>query len=163
MTQSASKRVGRRPLGLIYIFSPDSVRREVTLGPSWAAFEPWSPDFRSGGSSPQAPRGSVGVGRISCITLSSIFTTRGAELTILASMARVSRSVSSLMGTFERIWVCHPLTGSIEPSCGIRLLLNPPPGRCLSRSIGSGGPLASPRWSFCGLGSRLESNEKGRD
>ena len=58
------------------------------------------------------------------------------------------------------IWVHHLLTGSAEPSCGTALLLNPPPGRCPSRSIGSGGPLASPRWRFCGHGSRLGSNEK---
>ena len=52
------------------------------------------------------------------------------------------------------------LMGSAEPSGGTPQLLNPPPGRCLSRSISSGGPMASPRWRFCGFGSGLESNEK---
>ena len=50
--------------------------------------------------------------------------------------------------------------GSEEPSGGIPQLLNPPLGRCPSRSIGSGGPMASPRWRFYGFGSGLESNER---
>ena len=53
--------------------------------------------------------------------------------------------------------------GSIEPTCGISLLLNPSPSRCPSRSIGLGGPLASPRRRFCGFGLRLELSKKGQD
>ena len=91
---------------------------------------------------------------------SMVFVTGGIELTSLALMARVTRSVSSLMGMFE--WNLGPSStdGSVEPSCGIPLLLNSPLGRCLSHLIGSGGPLASPQWRFCGLGSRLGLNEK---
>ena len=64
------------------------------------AFEPWSLNLGSGGSSPQAPWGLVGVGHVSCVTPSLVSTTGGAELTTLASTARVSRSMISLMGMF---------------------------------------------------------------
>ena len=109
--------VRQRPLGLIYVFSPGSVRREAALGPLRAAFEPQSPEFGLGGSSPRAPWGSVGVGRLSCVTLSLVFATRGAELTTLASMARVWRLVSSLTGTSE--WNLGP---SSADGVGIALM-----------------------------------------
>ena len=101
----------------------DMRRHRALRGP---AFEPWSPYLGSGGSSPQAPWGSVGVGRVSCVTLSSVSATGGAELMTLASMAQVSRSVSSLTGMFEQNLVPSLVTGSAKPSCGIPLLLNPP-------------------------------------
>ena len=64
----------------------------------------------------------------------TVFATRGVELTSLASMAQVTRSVSSLTGMFE--WNPGPLfvTRLAKPSCGIPLLLNPPPGRYSSLS-----------------------------
>ena len=46
---------------------------------------------------PLSPLGSVGVGLVPCVTLSMVSATGGAELTSLALMARVTRSVSSLM------------------------------------------------------------------
>ena len=61
---------------------------------------------------------------------SRVFATRGVELTSLASMARVTRSVSSLMGMFEGNLGSSFMTGSAKPSCGIPLLLNPPSSRC---------------------------------
>ena len=65
------------------------------------------------------------------------------------------------------------LMGSAKPSGGTPQLLNSPPGRCPSRSIGSGGPMASPRWRFYGFGSgfrierekvetSLSASERGR-
>ena len=56
-------------------------------------------------------------------------------------MARVSCSVSSLVGMSK--W-------------------NPGPS-FTDRVPVTGGPLACPQWRFCGLGSRLGSNEKGLD
>ena len=84
-----------------------------------------------------------------------------AELTLLASMARATRLVSSLTGTFEWNSGLSFVTGSVEPSCGIPLLLT-------RVSVDSwvipetdlGGPLASPRWRFCGFGRGLGSNKK---
>ena len=109
MTLSAFKWVGRRPLGLIYIFSPSSGRRGAALSPSWVHLRTlvsWIPELGSGGSRLRAPLGSIGVGRISCVTPSTVFSTRGAELMTLASMAQVSRSVSSLTGTSK--WNLSP-------------------------------------------------------
>ena len=147
MSLFTSERGRERPLGLIYIFSLGSVRRDVASSTSWAGLQTlvnWIPELGSGGSIPQASLGSVGVSQISCVTPSVVSTTGGADLTTLASMARVSCSMSSLMGTSCGIQIRHSLTGSAEPSCGIPLLLNLPPGRCPSCLIGSGGPLASP-------------------
>ena len=115
MTMSAYTRVGQRPLGLNYIFSPSSIRHEAASGPSRASLQTlvwWIPKFGSGGLSPQALWGSVGVSHVSCVTPFIVFATRGAELTTLASMARVSCSASSLMGMSK--WNLGPLfmTGS---------------------------------------------------
>ena len=63
--------------------------------------EPQSLDLGSGGLSPRAPWGLIAVSRVSRVTLSSVSATRGAELTTLASMARVLHSMSLLTGTFE--------------------------------------------------------------
>ena len=104
MTLSTSKRVGRRPLGLIYIFSPSSVRREVALSPSRAGLRTlvrWIPESGSSGSNPQAPLGSVGVDQILCDTPSVVSATEGVELMSLASMARVSHSMSLLTSMFK--------------------------------------------------------------
>ena len=104
MTLSASEQVGQRPLGLICVFSPDFVRHVVASSPWRAGLRTpvrWIPEFGSGGLSPRAPWGSVGVGRVSCIILSMVFTTGGAELMTLVLMARVSCSVSSLTGMSE--------------------------------------------------------------
>ena len=101
MTMSASKQVGQRPLGLIYDFCPGFVQCEVASSPlrdGLRTLVRWIPKFGSGGSSPRALWGSVGVSRVSCVTLSMVSTTGGVKLTTLASMARVSRSVSSLTG-----------------------------------------------------------------
>ena len=59
------------------------------------------------------------------VASSVVSTTMGVELTLLASMARVMRSVSSLTGMFE--WNLGPsfAMGSAEPSCDVPLLLNP--------------------------------------
>jgi len=104
MTLSASKQVGQRLLGLICVFSPGFVRREAASSPSWAGLRTpvsWIPELGSGGSSPRAPLGLVGVSRVACVTPSRVSTTRGAKLTILALMARVSCSLSSLTGMSE--------------------------------------------------------------
>ena len=85
MTISASERVRQGPLGLICVFSPSSIRCEAASGPSRANLRTlvrWIPKFRSGGSSPRAPWGSVGVGCVSCITPSSVSATRGVELIV---------------------------------------------------------------------------------
>jgi hypothetical protein len=103
MTLSASERVRERPLGLICVFSPSSIRREAassTLRASLRTTVSRIPELGSVGLSPRAPLGSVGVGRVFCVTPSAVSTTRGVELTTLASMAQVSRSVSSLTGMF---------------------------------------------------------------
>ena len=47
----------------------------------------------------------------------------------LASMARVTCLMSSLMGMFERNPVPSLMTGSAKPSGGIPFLLNPPSNR----------------------------------
>ena len=52
-----------------------------------------------------------------CVTPSTVFVTAGAELTTLASMARVSRSVRSLMGMFK--WNLGP---SFADGIGIALM-----------------------------------------
>jgi len=104
ITLSASKRVRRRPLGLICVFSHGPVQHEAASSPSWASLRTpvyWILELGSGGSSPRALLGSVGVDQISCVTPSVVSATGGAELTTLASMTRVSRSVSSLTGMFE--------------------------------------------------------------
>ena len=104
MTLFASKRVRQRPLGLIYVFSPGSVQHEAASSPSWASLQTpvnWIPELGSGGLSPRALLGSLGVSRISCVTLSMVSTIGGAELTTLASMAQVSCSASSLTGMSE--------------------------------------------------------------
>jgi hypothetical protein len=106
MTLSTSRQVGRRPLGLICVFSPNSVQREASSGPLWVGLRTpvsWTPDFKSGGSSPRALWGSVEVGHVSCITPSSV--------------ARVSHSVSSLTGTSE--WNSGP---SFADVVGIALI-----------------------------------------
>ena len=67
--------------------------------------------------------------------------TGGAELTSLASMARVTRSVSSLMGTLfmkSEFIVCDGVGIALSD---IPLLLNLQPGRCLGHSGDR------PRWS----------------
>ena len=110
MTLSISKHVGRRPLGLICVFSPGSVRHEVASSPLWAGLRTsvgWIPESGSGGSSPRALLGLVGVGLISCVTPSMVSANGGVELTTLASMARVLRSASSLTGMSE--WNLGPL------------------------------------------------------
>ena len=96
MTLSASKRVGRRLLGLICIFSPGSCLTRGGFGPFVG--QPF--DFGSSGTSPRAPWGLIGVGHVSRVTPSSVSATKGAELMTLASTARVSRSMSSLTGMF---------------------------------------------------------------
>ena len=104
MTLSASERVEQRPLGLICVFSPGTIRREVTSGPSRAGLRTsvsWTPDLGLGGSSPQASWGSVGVGRVLCVTPSVVSATGGVELTSLALTAQVTCSVSSLAGMSE--------------------------------------------------------------
>jgi len=82
---------------------------------------------------PQAPahgRGPV-EGQLVFVIIapSTVSTTEGVELTSLASMARVTHSVSSLMGMFE--WNLGPSfeMGSAKSSCGIPLLLNLPSSR----------------------------------
>ena len=60
---------------------------------------------------------------------SAVFATRGVELMPLASMARVTRSVSLLMGVFKQNLVPLLVMGSTKPSGGIPLLLNPPSNR----------------------------------
>ena len=60
---------------------------------------------------------------------STVSATGGVELTLLALVARVTCSVSSLTGTFERNLVPLLVKGSAKPSCGILLLLNPPSDR----------------------------------
>ena len=101
MTFPALMQVGQRSLRLICVFLPwllfDVRRPQAFHGP---AFEPRSLDLGSGGSSPRAPWGSVGVGHLSCVTPSLVFVTGGAKLTTLASMARVTHFMSSLMGMF---------------------------------------------------------------
>ena len=80
MTMSASERVEQRPLGLICVFSPSSIRREVALSPSWVSLQTlvsWILELGSGGLSCQAPLGSVGVGHDSCVTPSSVLQLRG--------------------------------------------------------------------------------------
>ena len=104
MTLYASNRVGRRSLGLICVFSPGSGRREAASSPSWVGLRTlisWIPVLGSGGSIRRASLGSVGVGRGSRVTPSAVSTTRGVELTTLASMARVSCLASSLTSMSE--------------------------------------------------------------
>ena len=101
MTLSTSKQVGQRPLGLICVFSPSSGQREAASNPSWVSLQTpvsWIPRLGSGGSSPRASLGLVGVSLILCVTPSVVSITGGVELMTLASMARVSCSVSSLTG-----------------------------------------------------------------
>ena len=132
MTMFASEQFRQRPLGLICIFSPSSIRCEAASGPSWASLQTlvwWIPKFGLGGSSPRALWGLVGVGQISCVTLSSVYATGGAKLTTLASMARVSCSMSLLTGVFKGNLVPLLVMGSAKPSAGIPLLLNPPSNR----------------------------------
>ena len=65
ITLSASERVERRLLGLIYVFSPSSIRCEVALSPSQAGLQTlfsWISELGSGGLRPRALLGSVGVG-----------------------------------------------------------------------------------------------------
>ena len=104
MALSASKRVEQGPLGLICIFSPSSVRHEAASSPSRVGLRTsvgQIPELGLGGLSPRAPLGLVGVGRVSCVTLSVVSATKGVELMTLASMARVTHLVSSLMGMLE--------------------------------------------------------------
>ena len=85
MTLFASKWDGQRPLRLICVFPPGSLfdtRRPWALREP--AFDPWSFDLGLGGSSLQALLGSIGVGHDSCVTPSSVFATRGAEVTTLS-------------------------------------------------------------------------------
>ena len=63
------------------------------------------------------------------IAPSVVSTTGGVELTSLALMAQVMRSVSLLTGMFKWNPVPSLVTGSAKPSCGIPLLLNPPSNR----------------------------------
>ena len=90
MTLSASERVGQRPLGLICVFSPSSVRCKAASSPLWDTLRtPVSQilELGSGGSSPHALLGSVGVIQVLCVTPSAVFATEGVELTTLALMA----------------------------------------------------------------------------
>ena len=63
------------------------------------------------------------------VTPSMVSATRGVELTLLALVARMMCSVSSLTGMFERNLAPSLVTGSTKPSCDILLLLNPPSNR----------------------------------
>ena len=63
------------------------------------------------------------------VTPSSVFATGGAELTILAMMVRVSGSMSSLTGMFDRNPVLLLVIGLAKPSGGISLFINPPSNR----------------------------------
>ena len=63
------------------------------------------------------------------VTLSTISTTRGVELTLPTMMAQVTCSASSLAGMFEWNLVLSLVIGSTKPSGGIPLLLNPPSNR----------------------------------
>ena len=60
---------------------------------------------------------------------STIFATVGVEATSLASMARVTCLMSSLMGMFEQNPVLSLVTGLAKPSSGIPLFHNPPSNR----------------------------------
>ena len=60
---------------------------------------------------------------------SMVSATGGVELMLLGLVARVTCSVSSLTGMFERNLVLSLVTRSAKPSCGILLLLNPPSNR----------------------------------
>ena len=103
------------------------------------------PELGSGGSSPRAPLGSVGVGRVLCFTPSMVSATGGVELMPLALMARVAGSVSSLTSMSE--WNPGPsfITGQHNPHVAFhysltRLLAD---ARAVSETD-LGGPLASP-------------------
>jgi len=90
--------------------------------------------------------------------------TGGVELTSLASTARVTCSMSSLMGTSE--WNPGPsfVTGRHSPHMAFHCSLTRLPADAQAvPETNLGGPLASPRWRFCGHGSRLGSNEKVSD
>jgi hypothetical protein len=63
------------------------------------------------------------------VAQSTVSTTGRVELTSLASIAQVTRSVSSLTGMFESNPILSLVMGSAKPSCGIPLLLNPPSNR----------------------------------
>ena len=63
------------------------------------------------------------------IAPSTVFATGGVELTLLTSVAQVTCLVSLLMGMFKWNLVMSLVTGSVMPSCGIPLLLNPPSNR----------------------------------
>ena len=67
MTLSAYRRDEQRPLGLICIFPLTFFDARWPQDLREPAFEPRSLDLGSGGLSPRAPWGSVGVGRVSCI------------------------------------------------------------------------------------------------
>ena len=74
---------------------------------------------------------------------STVSATGGVELTLLASMAQVMCSVSSLMGMFEQNLVLSLVIGSAKPLGGIPLLLNPHSNRfpLNGESMGSAGGL----------------------
>ena len=63
------------------------------------------------------------------IAPSVVFAIGGVEAMSLASMARVTRLMSSLMGMFERNPVSLLAIGSAKPSGGVPLLLKPPSNR----------------------------------
>ena len=82
----------------------------------------------------------------------------------LASMAQVSRSASSLTGMSEWNAGLSYVMGRHNPHVAFHCSLTRlPVDAYVTPKSNSGGPLASPRWRFCGLGSRLGSNEKGLD
>ena len=95
------------------------------------------------------------------IAPSVVSATGGVELTSLASMARVTCSVSLLMGMSK--WNLGPLfvMGSHSPHVAFQCSLTrlPADARVIPET-NSGGPLAFPRWRFCGHVSRLGLNEK---
>ena len=70
-------------------------------------------------------------GRLVFVTVapSMVSATRGVELPLLALVARVTCSVSSLTGMSKQNLVPSLVTGSAKPSGGIPLLLNPPSNR----------------------------------
>jgi hypothetical protein len=95
------------------------------------------------------------------VTLSVVSATGGVELTSLASMARVSRSVNSLTGMSKWNPGSSFVTGQHSPHVAFHCSLTclPVDARVVLETD-SGGLLASPRWRFYGHGLRLGSNKK---
>ena len=79
----------------------------------------------------------------------------------LASMARVTCSVSLLIGMSEWNTGLSFMTGQHSPHVAFHCSLTHLPADAQAiPETDSGGPLASPRCRFCGHGSRLGSNKK---